>query len=109
MVDKTLLTNYVNAVQARGLVKHLPPGLREHALMYENMCLEDIRAQLGNQALTESDVLKMAEPTLKSVIITMLPMIGQVVGALLKKYYPTAAIAGTLSALISYVAAMLQK
>jgi hypothetical protein len=102
-MDKTLLDAYAAAVQARAIVQQLPPGLREHALQFEQACLSDIRVQADNPNLTEQEVLNMDKPTLYDIAKQALPVVADLVITAIKKHYPTATIASVLSAAISYL------
>lgn len=99
-MDKTLLNNFAHAVRARPLLKLLPAGLREYCLQYEQMCLEDIRAQTGNLVLTEAEALAMTPTTTSKIITASLPVAGEIALALAKKYAPTIAASGTIGAVI---------
>lgn len=110
MLDNNSLVNtYAAAVRARPLVKQLPPGLREYALEFEALCLEDIRRQTGNLELTEADVLATVQPAGLQLLRTITPVLLDLSNVLIKKYWP-AATASMASAALSYLAAtLLQK
>lgn len=99
-MDKTLLNNFAHAVKARPILKLLPGGLREHALQYPEMCLEDIRHQAGNLELTEAEVLAMAPSTTSEVVQALLPVVGEIALALVKKYAPVMATSGAIGTAI---------
>ena len=104
MVDKTLLANFANAARARPILRLLPDGPRQHCLQYEQMCLEDIRAQSGNPNITESEIMDMVPSATSKIITAVLPVAGEIVVALVKKYLPTVAASGAVSAIATYLA-----
>ena len=108
-MDKALLNVLAAAVQSRPIIAQLPDGLRQHAEQFEQMCLEDIRQQTGNPDLTVDEVVNAVRPTISKLIADVWPLVSQVIISLVKKHWPTATISGGLSALISYLVAMLQK
>jgi|GEM_PF-2326745 len=108
-MDKTLLTNYANAIRARPAIALLPTGPREHAQQYERLALDDIRIQMGNPNLTEQQILDMIKPTLADIVMQELPIIIDYALTAIKKHYPTATIASVLSAGISYLISTIQK
>lgn len=102
-MDKVLLTRYAEAVRSRPLLQRLPDGLREYALRFERMCLEDIRAQTGNPNLTEQEILKETEPTVIKIIAEAWPLLSPLILELVKKYFPAMATSGALAAVITYL------
>lgn len=103
-MDKTLLNNYAHAIRARPILNMLPAGLREHCLQYEQMCMEDIRAQLGNPELTESEALARVSGTTSKIVQALLPVAGEIALAMIKKYAPAIATSGAVSAGLTYLA-----
>ncbi len=103
-MDKVLVQQYAAAVQARPLLQHLPDGLREHAQLFELMCLQDIRAQTGNPNLTEQEILNEAKPTISKIIVEVWPLIYPILLNLIKKHFPAVATSGILSAIATYLA-----
>jgi len=105
LVDKTLLANFANAARARPILRLLPDGPRQHCLQYEQMCLEDIRAQSGNPNLTETEILQQVETTTGKLLKQLLPIIGQIIITFMQKKWPTAAATSFVSAALTYLAA----
>jgi len=104
LVDKTLLANFANAARARPILKLLPDGLRQYCLQYERMLLADIRAQSGNPNITESEIMDMVPSATSKIITALLPVAGEIAVALVKKYLPTVATSGAVSAILTYLA-----
>ena len=98
-----LVEMYADAVRTRAALKMLPPGVREYALDFEKVCLDDIRAATGNPALTEEEALAMAPSGLKKVIQAIMPIAIELAGDLIKKHYPAAATSSLLSAIATYL------
>jgi hypothetical protein len=102
-MDNQLLTIYANAIRARPLIAQLPPGPREYVQQFEQLTLQDIRAQSGNPNLTEQDILAMIKPTVMELINQAIPVVANIVIGAIKKHYPTSIIAGAVSVLINYL------
>lgn len=106
-MDESLIKMYKSAVQARPLINQLPNGLRQHAQLFERMCLEDLQTQTRNQNLSEKDIIQ-AEPK-QSFFKRLLPIAIEIVIPTIKKHYPTATVATVLSTITSILVAWLQR
>jgi len=96
-----LIKQLTVAIQSRDLIARLPNGLRQHAEQYEKMIINDIkalRAQLGDNTQVAPLIKQVKKEVVQSFIVPFL-----------KKHFPTATIAGTVSILIQFVAQYLQK
>lgn len=102
-MDKQLLADYQAAVQARAIVDRLPPGLRSYAKQYEQICLEDLRAQSGRPELSEEEVMAGAKPHWWSILLDLWPIISPLVIDAIKKRWPTIAASGVTGAIITYL------
>lgn len=101
-MDENLLQQYAKAVRVRKLLNLLPAGVREWSLQFEQAAFSDLQGQAG-KLVTEDELLAMTESKLSVIIEEAYPIVLNVAVDLLKKYLPTAAATGALSALATYL------
>ena len=109
-MDKELLDNYIAAIQAREIFDKLPTDiLKTYCLRFEQLCLDDIKAQLGNPDITEAEILSIYNKQSKNKIPNWIIVAGEVGINAIKKHWPTATISSVLSAIVSFLVTWLQK
>jgi hypothetical protein len=92
-IDTQLIKNLVIAVDSRQTLQNLPPGLKEHCLQYEKMCLDDVKVQLGNDIVASQP--SIAPQVLSSTL--------DIIMMLIKKHWTTATWVSVLSVIVSYL------
>ena len=102
MIDNELLQQYAKAVRVRKVLNLLPNGVREWSLQFEQAAFSDLQGQAG-KPVTEEELLATTSSSVGVIIKETYPIILNIIVSLLKKYLPTVAATGVLSAIATYL------